>query len=194
MRVHGNKTIRRRPGIARLVRCEDARALLQSDFYGICGYCGKDSRLMYQRFQIDHFVPKSRAPERELDYYNLVLACAKCNQIKSNKWPTQDTRLPHDGEKGFVDPATEEFDQHLERNEAGRIVGRTPLGRSICEQMHFDIRRTDLFWKVSRLCEQREKLERLFDLGLLSEQDKDYYIMIDRMIRKYIAVSAAEGE
>lgn len=194
MRVHGDKIIRRRPGIVQLDRYEDAKPLLQEDFCGICGYCGKDSQKMFQRFQIDHFVPKSRAPKREKDYYNLVLACAKCNQIKSDKWPTQDIQLPHDEEKGFVDPATEEFDQHLERNEAGYIVGLTPLGKSICKQMHFDIRRTDLFWKVSQLYEQREKLERLFKQGVLREIEKDYYIRINIVIREYIEKSIAEGE
>lgn len=194
MRVHGEKVIRRRPGVAPLKQCVDAKPFLQEDFYGICGYCGKDSQKLYQRFQIDHFVPKSRAPEREKDYYNLVLACPKCNQIKSNKWPTQDIQLPHDEEKGFVDPATEEFDQHLARNEAGYIVGLTPLGESICEQMHFDIRRTDLFWKISQLCAQLEKLERLFRQGLLREREKDYYIQINMVIREYILKSIAEGE
>lgn len=194
MRVHGDKIIRRRPGIAQLSRYEDARPFLQEDFCGICGYCGKDSQKMYQRFQIDHFVPKSRDHERATDYYNLVLACAKCNQIKSNKWPTQNVQLPHDGEKGFVDPATEEFDQHLARNEIGYIVGLTPLGESICKQMHFNIRRTDLFWKISQLCEQCEKLERLFDQGVLRETEKDYYIRISRVIREYIIKSLAEGE
>ena len=194
MRVHGDKVIRRRPGIPQLKRYEDAKNLLQEDFSGICGYCGKDSRKMYQRFQIDHFVPKSLAPDRETDYYNLVLACAKCNQIKSNQWPTQDVRLPHDGEKGFVDPATEEFDQHLARDESGYIVGLTPLGENICRRMHFDIRRTDLFWKIGQLCAQCERLEELFDRGVLREAGKDYYIKISKVIREYIEASVAEGE
>lgn len=194
MRVHGDKVIRRRPGISRLKRYEDAKAFLQEDFGGICGYCGKDSRNMHQRFQVDHFVPKTLAPDRETDYYNLVLACAKCNQIKSNQWPTQDVRLSHDEEKGFIDPATEEFDQHLARDEAGYIIGLTTLGENICRRMHFDIRRTDLFWKIGRLCEQCEKLEELFDRGVLRESGKDYYIIISRMIREYIGASVAEGE
>ena len=174
MRVHGDKVIRRRPGILQLKRYEDAKEFLQEDFCGICGYCGKDSRKMYQRFQIDHFVPRSLAPERETDYYNLVLACAKCNQIKSNQWPTQNISLPHDEENGFIDPATEEFDHHLARDADGYIIGLTPLGENICKRMHFDIRRTDLFWKIGKLCEQREKLEQLYDQGVLQEVEKNY--------------------
>ena len=68
------------------------------------------------------------------------------------------------------------------------------MGENICRRMHFDIRRTDLFWKIGRLCEQCEKLEELFDRGVLRESGKDYYIIISRMIREYIGASVAEGE
>ena len=60
--------------------------------------------------------------------------------------------------------------------------------------MHFDIRRTDLFWKIGQLCAQCERLEELFDREVLREAGKDYYIKISKVIREYIEASVAEGE
>ena len=102
MRVHGDKVIRRREGIPKLKYYQDGREQLEQDFYCLCGYCGKDGSVLHQKFQLDHFVPKSLDKSREKDYYNLVLACQRCNLSKSDKWPTGDIALPHDGEKGFV--------------------------------------------------------------------------------------------
>lgn len=194
MRVHGDKVIRRRPGISELNHYTDAKDILRADFFELCGYCGKSSQMMYQRFQIDHFVPKTWDPDRKNDYYNLVLCCAKCNQIKSNKWPTEDITKPNDGEKGFIDPATEEFDLHLARDDKGHIVGLTPLGENMCKSLHFDIRRTELFWRIGQLYQHQRALEELFVQGQLKEKEKDYYIKVTIWLKKYISQAVAEGE
>ena len=65
MRVHGDKKIRRREGIAELEHYQDAKTILKEDFGNMCGYCGKNSDIMNERFHIDHFVPISLAPEGE---------------------------------------------------------------------------------------------------------------------------------
>ena len=97
MRVHGDRIIRRRSGITKLKKYSEARKILAEDFKNICGYCGKDSHIMHERFHVDHFVPVSLNPERENDYYNLVWACPKCNLVKSNKWPTENKEIANDG-------------------------------------------------------------------------------------------------
>ncbi len=117
MRVHGDIVIRRRKGVTELKNLRDAKPLLREDFSELCGYCGKDGKNMHEKFHIDHFIPVSRSKDHEKDYYNLVLACPKCNRNKSDKWPTGDITQPNDGVNGFIDPATEEFDKHIERNE-----------------------------------------------------------------------------
>tara|TARA_R100000789_G_C3018623_1_gene152996 strand:- start:332 stop:793 length:462 start_codon:yes stop_codon:yes gene_type:complete len=33
-------------------------------------------------FELDHFEPQSLAPDRKLDYFNLVYACRRCNSVK----------------------------------------------------------------------------------------------------------------
>ena len=39
---------------------------------------------------IDHFRPRYRFRDRQLDWLNLVYACYKCNQNKGNNWPGND--------------------------------------------------------------------------------------------------------
>ena len=170
MRVHGDKVLRRRSGVGKLNNYRDKKTkdLLKADFQYICGYCGKDSRIMHEKFHIDHFVPVKIAPERKEDYYNLVLSCPKCNLIKSSKWPTGDKNVAHDELHGFIDPTTEEYDRHIERDERGYIQGKTILGKNVCENFNFHIRRTDLYWKIYQLYKIQEQLEYLYDENKLT--------------------------
>lgn len=194
MRVHGEKIIVRREGVTQLGHYRDARPQLEEDFHFLCGYCGKDGRVMHQKFHIDHFVPKSIDRERENDYYNLVLACPKCNLAKSDKWPTKDRCRPNDGTRGFVDPATSEFDDNVKRVKSGYVVGKTDVGRNMCEMLHLDIRRTDLYWKISQLKEQQEKLEELYGKNKLTEKEKNFYIELNILLKKYIDDAFDKGE
>lgn len=194
MRVHGDKVIRRREDVSELEHYRDGREWLEQDFYNLCGYCGKDGSVMHQKFHLDHFVPKSMDKDREKDYYNLVLACSRCNLSKSDKWPTGDVARSHNGDVGFGDPATPEFDEHLERNEKGYVVGKTPVGNSMCEMLHLDIRRTDLYWNAAQLRIQLKKLEKLFLEGRLTEQQKDIYIETNMIFNEYIDRAFIKGE
>lgn len=194
MRVHGDKVIRRREGVAGLRNYPEARDMLKDDFCNLCGYCGKDCVLMHERCHIDHFVPQSIDPDRKNDYDNLVLACVKCNLSKSNKWPTKDKKITHDDRIGFVDPASDEFDIHMERDEQGYIRGITPLGQNMCENLNFHIRRTDLYWKIRQMNQIQEELERLFYEDKLQEEEKDYYIKVNIILKEYIQSAFEAGE
>lgn len=135
MRIHGTVKICRRSNVVEQTDYQKYRDELREDFGFICGYCGKEEAITSKGFEIDHFVPKSIAPERETDYFNLVYACFTCNRKKSKKWPTKDKDLHNDGKVGFVDPATDEFDLHLQRNENGDIQGITDVGKYMCKQV-----------------------------------------------------------
>lgn len=194
MRVHDDKTIIRRAGVSKLNQYQDARDILTEDFFGMCGYCGKNGKRLHQKFHIDHFVPKKRDPDREKDYYNLVLACPKCNLSKANKWPTNDINKPNDGEVGFLDPATAEFDEHIKRNKDGYVMGKTPLGRVMCKLLNLDIRRSDLYWKISLLYRQQDELEHLHRMGKLTNLEKSFYIDSNILLKQYIDNAFEEGE
>lgn len=186
--------LRRRDGVGRLEDYKNAKEILLDDFHNMCGYCGKDCGVMHERFHIDHFVPVKIAPERKEDYYNLVLACPKCNLVKSSKWPTNDKSVAHDENKGFIDPATEEYDQHIERDKNGYIQGKTPLGKNMCKNLNFHMRRTDLYWKIYSLYQVQEKLEQLFDANKLDEAEKDFYIESNKLLKRYVDDAFAKGE
>lgn len=194
MRVHGDRIIRRRKGVEGLTHYPEAKPLLEQDFYFLCGYCGKDGKLMHERFHIDHFVPKSLDEDRVNDYYNLVLACPKCNLAKSDKWPTEDVKRSNNGTVGFVDPATEEFDEHLERNDKGYVVGKTLVGQDMCRMLHLDIRRTDIYWKIGQLRIMQQELEQMYMEGRLSDDEKSFYIDINMLMREYIDKAFEQGE
>lgn len=194
LRVHGDKVLRRRPNVGGLGDYRDAKDILKADFQNICGYCGKDSGIMRERFHIDHFVLIKLDPERNEDYYNLVLSCPKCNLAKSSKWPTRDKNIVYDEREGFVALATEEYDQHIERNEAGYIQGKTLVGENMCKSLNFHIRKTDLYWKVSCLYHIQEELELLYDKKMLDENEKNYYIESNRLLKQYLDEAFSPGE
>lgn len=179
-------------GVSQLDDYRDAKPILIEDFGNMCGYCGKNSDIMKERFHIDHFVPQSLDSDRKNDYYNLVLACPKCNLTKSNKWPTKDKDVPNDGIIGFVDPATDEYDFHLERDDVGYIKGLTILGENICKSLNFNIRRTDLYWKIQKLYKMQEDLERIE--SELNKDEISYYMKTNIFLKKYIQEAFEKGE
>ena len=157
-RIHGIKTIKRRKYTIRrdYTECKD---ILAEDFQQMCGYCGKHRKTLLKQFQIDHFAPQSKFPEKRDIYKNLVLACPQCNRLKSDKWIGNNPEVSNDGKRGFVDPATEEYDQHLYREDDGKIMYKTEVGKYMYDLLKFIIRRTDLIWKIIKLSELKEELK-----------------------------------
>ena len=72
MRVHGEKVISRRKNIETCSDYHDYLPELREDFQHMCGYCGKIEAITKNAFEIDHFIPKKYAKEKENDYNNLV--------------------------------------------------------------------------------------------------------------------------
>ena len=194
LRVHGDKIIRRRAYNGKLNDYREAKPFLLIDFMNMCGYCGKNTVTMNERFHIDHFVPQRIDSERKNDYGNLVLSCPKCNLVKSGKWPTENKEKPNDGIIGFVDPATEEYDFHLERDENGYVRGTTELGQNICRNLNFDVRRTDLYWKIQCLYDIENELEKMSEQSNLDEEELRYYMQCNIFLKKYIKEAFEKGE
>lgn len=89
-----------------------------------CGYCGVTETTAGGELTLDHYRPRSAGGSDDFD--NLVYACIKCNQYKSDYWPddvdlAQGRRLLH---PGFDDASL-----HLIEDEVtGRLHGLTPTG------------------------------------------------------------------
>lgn len=74
------------------------RDSLVEDFGPICAYCERPCSSPTSAHDspdeetIDHFRPRSRFPHLSFDWLNLIYACHRCNQRKSNHWPGYDDK------------------------------------------------------------------------------------------------------
>ena len=151
MRVHGTLKIKRRS--LEITNWKMHKAELEEDFFGICGYCGKHFKATLCDSQIEHFIPKKKYPEYENKYSNLILACKVCNNKKRSDWPSKDPlkNITDDGKKGYVDPTTDEFDDHLERRSDGNIDGKTSVGKYMVKRFGFSYRPISENQKIKEL-------------------------------------------
>lgn len=179
MRVHKNFEIHRRE--LEISNWKEHKFELIEDFHGICGYCGKHFVATLCVSQIDHFRPRSVYPEYENKYSNLVLSCKVCNNKKKKDWPSADPmkNITDDAKKGYIDPASDEFDVHLERNEDGSIVGKTEVGKYIVKRLGFECRPIRECFKIWTLFEEYEKLKLRIEN---SENDINYEMEIALLI------------
>lgn len=179
MRIHGKYKISRR---ADTVVKPYSQYLdeLKEDFCNICGYCGKSEQVTKKGFEIDHFIPQKLASHLKDDYRNLVYSCFTCNRKKGSKWPTKDISLHNDGSIGLVDPATDEYDTHLQRDENGKIISTTSLGRYMQKKIFmFDKRPTDVIWKAMRIIELKNQLRKQLETMPREAKFKEY-VSIDK--------------
>lgn len=185
MRVHGDYIISRRTDIDKRPYNQYLMEI-REDFHQICGYCGKSEEVATKGFEIDHFVPQKVSSSLIDEYQNLVYACFTCNRKKGKKWPTGDPMLMNNGKVGLVDPATEEYDNHLMRDGNGKIVYKTPLGKYICNQIFkFNIRPTDIVWKAMKIIELKQELQK--KIATISPEEMKEYMAIDHELSLLMA-------
>lgn len=104
------------------------KPLLREDFHQRCGYCGDHDFFSDTFYEIDHFVPKKIAEERENDYSNLVYSCRSCNNSKRAKWPTGNANIPNNGKEGWIDPCDSKYANQFERLSDGSVKSKAELG------------------------------------------------------------------
>lgn len=183
MRVHGNEIIKRRETIDERKEYGEYRPEIEEDFHHICGYCGKSESVTKNTFEIDHFVPIKYAPHRETDYKNLVYSCFVCNRKKSSKWPSADPSIQFVDGEGFVDPASEEYDKHLERDVEGNIVGKTNVGRyMVSKGFKFEQRPMKEIWKAMQLIEKKKELQK--KMQTISAEELQEYVIFDQALEE----------
>ena len=162
----------RREDVAEQGNYREYRGDLERDFNRRCGYCDDSSESVDPiTFHIDHFAPKSKFPELETSYDNLVYSCRFCNVSKSNKWIGNDPTVSNNGQRGFVDPCNQDYDNHLERSPEGRIVPTTDLGKYMFLNLKLYLRRHEYLWVARRLKGLGEEVNQL--LELISERKEN---------------------
>ena len=170
---------------------------LREDFRKRCGYCdGPDAYVGGQGgSHIDHFAPRSKFPDLENSYANLVYACPFCNRAKSNKWVGDDPAVPNDGESGFVDPCSTELDQHLGRSTGGKILGLTRLGRYLVDNLSLRLARHQFMWQLGRMGTLADELEELRQrLPVNSHVRREVLEEIADLFAEYLSYSRAFHE
>lgn len=164
----------KRRQVATKSRYQEYRDELREDFNASCGYCDdKDEFQDKSTFHIDHFAPKSKFPDLELSYGNLVYSCRFCNVAKSNKWVMESYEVSHNGENGFVDPCNVDYDKHIYRNSKGMILSSTKLGDYMVKELNLGLMRHEYLWKARKLRSQRHRLEELLDTAPRGSESRE---------------------
>jgi 5-methylcytosine-specific restriction endonuclease McrA len=196
--VHGDKVIRRRTGYKKQKDIQKYTNILKEDFQNMCGYCGKDLNIIKCPYQKDHLIPEKIAKavgryDLLTDYNNLVYSCRVCNRNKWDNWPFDNVDKTHDDKVGFVDPASKEYDEHLMRDEVGRIVPKTQVGSYMCEVLNFSNRLTDIWWKISAIYKE------IIEIDGMLEKEKNIdgltqYWMLHRQFDNFLGNLKKENE
>ena len=143
---------------------------LADDFNHKCGYTDCSERWFGGKitFQIDHIKPKSKYPELENEYSNLVYCCSYVNRAK---WD--------DDSPNYLDPCEEDYNIHFERDDYGHIVPKTPQGKYMAEHMQLTLLRYALIWNLDRLTDRIERLKAIAQTSksksLLNNLLMEYY-------------------
>lgn len=134
---------------------------LIEDFNGRCGYCDIWDSLLggTDCYHIDHFAPKSKFGELELEYSNLIYSCRHCNLAKGNDWVTADSSISHDGKIGYIDPCDTQYDKLFYRADTGEIKCHIPTGEYMYDKLKFYLARHKVLWNLTRLHILCNKLE-----------------------------------
>lgn len=134
---------------------------LAEDFGHRCAYCDDLDTYGggYRAYHVEHFAPKEKFPALQFDYDNLLYSCPWCNRSKWDRWPSDDSKVNTVGEEGFIDPCSEEYDKHLERQSDGSIAGITPLGKYMHSTLQLYLKRHAIVHNVDKLNRKRKELE-----------------------------------
>lgn len=147
-------------------------------FNGRCAYCDDPDSLVDVDFQVEHFAPMAKFPERKIVYENLLYACPYCNKSKSKYWVGDDPDISVIGDQGVVNPCDKAYDRHLGRLGNGRIYPKTPLGDFMYRRLKLYLRRHELFYSLERLKNKINELKAAgagADIWPLCDQLNEYY-------------------
>ena len=127
---------------------------LAKDFNKRCGYTDCPDAWFggTGNFHIDHFKAKSKYPELETQYSNLVYACAFTNIAKSD-----------DESSLYLDPCDIDFNLHFERDKFGNIYPKTDSeeAKYMYKKLKLYLKRYGLIWILELLYQKWSSLEEL---------------------------------
>ena len=135
---------------------------LRPDFLYRCAYCLTHEFYFLQGDggEIDHFRPL-HAGEHNFThlknaYSNLYWTCGRCNHEKGSTWPTDAESA--DGFR-FLDPCTEDHDDHWDTHTDGTTAAKTNIGHYTIRFVRLDRQRLNDLRRF--LCLYQEKIAAL---------------------------------
>lgn len=125
---------------------------LRLDYQQRCGYCADLDTWRFAWFEVDHFVPVGYLKTMtKTDYRNLVYSCRSCNNAKRAKWPTKDEVIHHQNDEGFIDPCDDDYNNHFERDDNGRIAPLSKLGIWKYNALQLYKPQHEIIWNIEQL-------------------------------------------
>lgn len=136
---------------------------LKKDFNERCGYCDDPIFLNVGYYHIDHFAPKEKFPKLRYVYDNLVYACPYCNGAKSDTWVSDSADISVVDDKGFIDPCSVEYDNHLERKKSGEIAYKTELGKFMHRNLNLGLKRHQVLYSLEEINSKIDEIRKIID-------------------------------
>ena len=165
---------------------------LAIDFKHRCAYCDDLDNIYNGKssYAVEHFAPKGKFPQLRFTYDNLLYACRFCNTSKSDDWPSDSPKINVVGERGYVDPCTNEYYIHLDRdNNTGCIFYKTEIGKYMYEHLKLYLKRHSVSFMMEKIYAKREELEESIkediNKGLDISIKKEVLITLDREFISY---------
>lgn len=154
------------------------KPFLRDDFKKKCGYtyCSDFWFGGSRTFHIDHFKPKSKFPELETTYSNLVYCCSYVNILKT------------DDEKEYLDPCDTNYNEHFERNVEGNIFPKKDSNRAnyMYGKLKLYLKRYQIIWMLDELSERIDLLGEIIEKDVnVSDDIRNTYIELNLKFHKY---------
>ncbi|MED1722055.1 HNH endonuclease [Brevibacillus parabrevis] len=146
---------------------------LAADFDNKCAYCDDWDKFSggYNSYHVEHFAPKEKFKHLEFVYDNLLYSCPYCNISKSNKWIGSSADECVVGNQGFVDPCTDEYYKHLERDNDGNIIYLSPIGEYMYYELKLYLRRHFILYNLERIRLRRIALKEKIEEKTIKGED-----------------------
>ena len=139
------------------------REAIRMDCLGRCVYCDihENENGGKANMHIDHFRPKEKFPRLRNNPINLHWSCAECNNLKSDHWPAESYDSTINGERGFIDPFTENRKDYFKVSSNGELI---PLKAPASYKIEL--------LALNRECRKRVRENRLVSFKLLIKMHK----------------------
>lgn len=155
------------------------KSYLAADFNNRCGYT--NSHHMWfggvTTFHIDHFKPHKKFPALKNAYSNLVYACSYVNILKSDDNPAN-----------YLDPCTEDYNQHFYRDASGTIYpnANSPQAIYMHKKLKLGLARYKVMWaldKIGELLRQMDALVGTLQAG--TQEELEFYKLYSSLSKEF---------